>query len=154
MTKRKLFGSVWIFSRKNFDYMKLLHVWMSRLHLNCNKWWDKTRFDHNLCSNLKLVSAIFYQIFIYLQIIALKKNEKCFLFHLKSSFRSRDIQIFVFPSSPLFPPVSHCFRGWSKINLKVYNVINCPNKNLIIHFFWYLEKGKRYALKLCPLIEY
>ena len=26
-----------------------------------------------------------------------------FLFHLKSSFRSRDIQIFVFWSSPLFP---------------------------------------------------
>ena len=29
-----------------------------------------------------------------------KKYEKCFLFHLKSSFRSRDIQIFVFFSLP------------------------------------------------------
>ena len=45
---------------------------------------------------LKLVSAIFYQIFIYHQMIALKKYEKCFLFHLKSSFRSRDIQVFVY----------------------------------------------------------
>ena len=79
---------------------------------------------------LKLVSAIFCQFSISHQIIALKNYEKCFLFHLKSSFRSRDIQIFVFPSSPLFLPVSHCFRDWSKINLKVYDVINCLNKNL------------------------
>ena len=38
------------------------------------------------------------------------KTEKCFLFHLKSFFRSQDIQIFVFPSSPLFPPVNHCLE--------------------------------------------
>ena len=44
------------------------------------------------------------------------------LFRLKSSFRSRDIQIFVFPSSPLFLNVGHCFRRWSKINIKVYDV--------------------------------
>ena len=37
--------------------------------------------------------------------------ENVFLFHVKSSFCSRDIQIFTFPSSPLFLPVSHCFRG-------------------------------------------
>ena len=65
------------------------------------------------------------------------KTMKNFLFHLKSSFRSRDIQIFVFLSSPLFSPVSHCFRGWWKITLKFYNVINCPNKNLITHLVWY-----------------
>ena len=64
------------------------------------------------------------------------------LFHLKSSFCSWDIQIFVFQSSPPFFPVGHCFRGWSKINLKVY-VIHFLNKNLITHFVWYLEKGKR-----------
>ena len=60
---------------------------------------------------LKLVSVIFYQIFIFLQMIALQKLKDVFLFHLKSSFRSRDIQIFVFPSSPLFSPVIHCFGG-------------------------------------------
>ena len=43
---------------------------------------------------LKLVSALFYQIFIFYQII------KCFLFHLKSSFRSQDIHIFVVFSLP------------------------------------------------------
>ena len=53
-----------------------------------------------------------------------------FLFHLKSSFRSRDIQMFVFLSSPLFLPVSHCFGGCLKINLKVYDVINCLNMNV------------------------
>ena len=50
---------------------------------------------------------------------------------------------FLFLSSPLFLPVSHCFRGWSKKNLKVYDVINCQNKNLITHFVWYLEKEIR-----------
>ena len=44
---------------------------------------------------LKLVSAIFYQIFIFSPGDSPSKTEKCFLFHLKSSFRSRDIQIFV-----------------------------------------------------------
>ena len=67
-----------------------------------------------------------------------KNYEKCFLFHLKSSFRSRDIQIFLFSSSPLFLPVDHCFREWSKINLKVYDVTNCLNKNLKDNF-WQLR---------------
>ena len=41
----------------------------------------------------------------YHQMIAFRKYEKCFLFHLKSSFRSWDIQVFVFSS----PPLSHIF---------------------------------------------
>ena len=76
-----------------------------------------------------------------------KTTKNIFLFHLKSSFRSRDIQIFVFLSSPLFAPVSHCFRGWSEINLKVNDVINYLNKNLVTHFVWYLEKEKRYDIE-------
>ena len=70
---------------------------------------------------------------------------------VKGSFRSLDIQISVFP---LFFSVSHCFRAWSKINLKVYDVINWLNKNLITHFVWYLTKEKSMTLKLCPLIAY
>ena len=91
----------------------------------------------------KLVSAIFcYQFFIFHQMIRslFHSFEKCFLFHLKSSFRSWDIQIFVFLSFPLFFPVTHGFRGWSKKNLKVYDVINSLHKNLITHFVWYLAK--------------
>ena len=71
---------------------------------------------------LKLVSAIFYQFFIFSPNASPSKTEKCFLFHLKSSFCSQDIQIFVFSSSPLFFPVSHRIRGWFNRNLKVYDV--------------------------------
>ena len=74
-----------------------------------------------------------------------KTMKGVFLFHLKSSFR--DIQIFVFLNSPLFLPASYCLRAWSKINPKVYDVINCLNKNLITRFVWYLEKEKRYHVE-------
>ena len=48
---------------------------------------------------LNLVSGIFYKIFIFLtKWYAFKNYEKYFLFHLKSSFRSQDIRIFlIFP---------------------------------------------------------
>ena len=72
-----------------------------------------------------------------------KSIKKCFLFHLKSSFCSQDIQTFVFSSSPLFLPVSHCVGGCLKVSLKVYDVINCLNKNLITHCVWYLGKEKK-----------
>ena len=46
--------------------------------------------------NLKLLYAIFYQIFIFSPNDSPSKTTKSvFLFHLKSSFRSRDTQIFV-----------------------------------------------------------
>ena len=94
------------------------------------------------------MSAIFYQIFIFDQMIALQKLWKMFfLFHLKSSFFFPDIQIFVLPFSPLFLPVSHCFRGWSKLNRKVYDVIMCLNKNLITRFALCLEKKKWYDIE-------
>ena len=95
---------------------------------------------------LKFVSTIFYQIFNSHELIHLQKLWKK-LFLLKSFFHSRDIWILVFPASPLFLPVRHCFRGWSKINLKVYDVISCLNKNLPTHFVWYLEKAKSYEIE-------
>ena len=48
------------------------------------------------------MSAIFYQIFVFSPNDNPLKTENCFLFHLKSSFRSPGIQIFVFSSSSLF----------------------------------------------------
>ena len=72
-------------------------------------------------------------LFIFPQMIALKQLPKCFLFHLKSSFPSQDIQMFVFSSFPLLFFIDLCFRGWSKKNLKVYDVISFLNKNLKIH---------------------
>ena len=49
---------------------------------------------------LKLLFAIFYQIFIFSPNDRPLKTEKCFLFHQKNSFHSRDNQIFVFFSLP------------------------------------------------------
>ena len=97
-----------------------------------------------LHSILKLASAIFIRFFH--QMIALQKLWKM-LFHLKSSFRSWDIQFFVFLSFPYLLPVGYCFRGWSKLNLKVHDVTTCLNKNSIRHFVWYLEKGKKYDIE-------
>ena len=55
-------------------------------------------------SSLKLLSTICYQIFVFSPDDSSSKTEKCFLFHLKSSFRSQDIQIFVIFCFPfLFP---------------------------------------------------
>ena len=48
----------------------------------------------NQTVSLKLVSGIFYQFFIFLPNDSpLKTMKYVFLFHLKSSFRSQDIQI-------------------------------------------------------------
>ena len=90
------------------------------------------------------MSAISPNFYFFTKWWPLKNCKKCLLFHLKSSFRSRDIQFFVFLSFPLFLPVGYCCRGWSKINLKVHDAINCLNKNSVTHFVWYLGKEKRY----------
>ena len=81
-----------------------------------------------------------------------KKYEKRFLFHLKSSFLSQDIQVFVFSSPPLLLPVSHCFSGWSKKNLKVYDGIDCISKSLITQFVWYLNEIG-YDIKILSIIR-
>ena len=47
--------------------------------------------------------------------------------------------------------VKDCFRGRSKINLKVYDVINCLNKNLVTHFVLSLEKEKRYDIEILSI---
>ena len=86
------------------------------------------------------VRYFFIKFLFFIKWKPFKNYGKCFLFHLNSSFCSRDIQVLVFSSSPLFLPVSHCLRGWSKKNLKVCDVINFLNKNLIKHFVWYLEE--------------
>ena len=121
-------------------------------------WWKKKLLQLIKVKLLKLlllnlVSANFHQFFIFDQMIALQILWNTFLFHLKSSSHSPDIQIFVFLTSPLFFPVSHCFRGWSNINLIVCNIINWVNKNSITYFVWDLGKGGM-TLKLCLLIEY
>ena len=84
---------------------------------------------------------------IFHQMIALQQLLKMFFVLSKKLFSLLRYSASCIPSSPLFLLVSHCFRAWSKINLKVYDVNNCLNKNLIIHFVWYLEKKKRYDIE-------
>ena len=70
----------------------------------CSKLTIKTERRHLRRSDVFIVKACvryFYQFFIFF--IKFKNYEKCFLFHIKSSFRSRDIQIFVFFPFPHFP---------------------------------------------------
>ena len=106
-------------------------------------------FLKNICLwNFKACARYFFKKkLLFTKWQSFKNYERYFLFHLKSSFRSQDIQILLFPPSPIFLPVSHCLRAWSKINLKDSDVINCLNKNFITQFVWYLEKEKRYDIK-------
>ena len=118
--------------------------------LYCASGWSySTAFKPCLLFFIKLFFLYFFQIYIYFSPndSTSKTIKNVFLFHLKSSFRSQNINIFVFLSSPLFLPVSHCLRGCFKINLKVYDVINYLNNNLITHFVWYPEKEKRYDIE-------
>ena len=88
-------------------------------------------------------NIIFYQIFIFHQMIALRKLWKTFFISSKILFsfsRYSKFCILVFPS---FLPVNHCLRGWSRKNLEIYHVINCLNKSYITHFIWYPEKEIR-----------
>ena len=85
---------------------------------------------------LKACVGYFHHILFFYEMIVLKKLWKMLFISSKKLF-------FVFLSFPLFLPVNHCFRGWSKINLKVHDVINCLNKYSITHFVWYLQKEKK-----------
>ena len=101
--------------------------------------------------HLKLVSAIFYQTFIFHKMTAPQKLWKMFFISSKKLFslsRYSNFCIFVFP---LFYSVSHCFRVWSKKIIKVYDAINCLNMSLMTHFVWYLEKKIRYDIKTLPI---
>ena len=96
-------------------------------------------------TSLKLVSAIFIKFLFLYQMIALPKLWK--MVFISSGKLITFSRYFVFLSLPLFLPVSHCFGGWLKINLKVHDVIKCLNKNSITHFVWYFEREKRYDIE-------
>ena len=75
----------------------------------------------NTGGSLKFVSAIFYQIFIFSPNDTPSKTVKNVLFHLKSSFCSQDIQIFV-----IFPLPLHTFQvqknKWKWNNLRSHEL--------------------------------
>ena len=96
---------------------------------------------------LKLVSAIFIKFLFFDQMIALQKLWKMLFTSSKKLFCSQDIRFLYFCPSLFFLPISHCFGGWLKINVKVHDVINCLNKNSIKHSVWYPENEKRYDIE-------
>ena len=79
------------------------------------------------------MAATFYQVFIFHQMIALQNHEKKFF----SSKKLLSIEIFkpLYFHLPLFFPISHCFRGWSKKRLKVNDI-----DNIFCLIYW--EKNK------------
>ena len=114
-------------------------IWMLRISGRKEKSYNDISF------NLKVCAHYFIRNFYSSPNDRPSKTMKHVFYFM--SFRSWDIHIFLFPPSPLFLPVSHCLRAWLKINLKVYDAINCLNKNLITHFVWYLEKEKSYHVE-------
>ena len=72
-----------------------------------------------------------------------KMMKNVFFISCKKLFSFSRYSNFGNSSAPLFFPVSHCSRGWFKKNFKVYDTINCLNKNLTTYYVWYLEKEIR-----------
>ena len=70
-----------------------------------------TSLKINMLICLKLVSAIFYQIFNFPLDDNSSKTINFFFFHLKSFFPSRDIQIFVFCLPLFFSLLTIALRG-------------------------------------------
>ena len=80
------------------------------------------------------MSAIFHQIFIFRQMIALQKLWKMFFISSKKLFsflRYLNFCIFVFPS---FFPCQPLVQRLNQENLKIYDVINC-----LTHQLWDIE---------------
>ena len=97
-------------------------------------------------SFFKACVRYFFKTFYFSPNESFKTYERFFI-SSKKLFSFSRYSIFVFSPSPIFLPVSHRLRDWSKINLKDSDVINCLNKNLVTHFVWYLEKEKKYNIE-------
>ena len=96
---------------------------------------------------LKLVSIIFYQFLFLHQMIALWKLWKMLFISSKKLFSFLRYSNFCISLFLSFSPCQPCFKRWSKINLKIYDIINCLNKNLITDFVWYHLKEKSYDIE-------
>ena len=97
------------------------------------------------------MSTIFIKFLFFNKDIEFQKLWKMLFIFSKKLFSSSSYSNFWIPVLSFFLPVGHCLRRWSKLNLKVYNVINCLNKNLITNFVWYFEKKKRYDIETLPI---
>ena len=115
------------------------------------------KMTHKFHVFIKLLSVIFWEIFIFHQMIVLQKLRKMFLISSKNFFlflRYSNFCISVFHSFSLCQPLLYRlledkFSSWWRLQLS--------KKELNTHIVWYLEKENKYkgmALKPFPLIEY
>ena len=70
------------------------------------------------------------------------KNVFYFIFLFQALFVLEIFKVFYFRLPLFFSPVSHCFGGWSKKNLKVHDDINCLSKKLITSCLISWERNK------------
>ena len=116
------------------DIIKTVNFWIFVSIVNCC--WRLLVIFY--IAKFMLVSAIFYQIFMFfLPNDSPSKTKKCFLFHLKSSFCSRDIKIFVI----------FCLSTLSRYKRTngsgiIYDVMNC------CHEFLFFEHRNRQLLSI------
>ena len=92
---------------------------------------------------VKFVSAIFYQIFIFHQMIAIQKLWKIIFVSSKKALFVLEIFKFLYICPSLFFALSAIALEIDSRKMLVYDVVNCLNKNLNTHYVWYLEKEIR-----------
>ena len=102
---------------------------------------EKILSDTNML--LKFVSAIFYQIFIFHQMIAIQKLWKIIFVSSKKALFVLEIFKFFYIRPSLFFALSAIALEIDSRKMLVYDVVNCLNKNLNTHYVWYLEKEIR-----------
>ena len=123
------------------NYVKFhLHTEKDNLYFYKNSTNQTLTFISSKAVYFKTCVHYFSSNFYFHEMIALQKQWKMFFISCKKLFSFSWYSNFCISVFPSFFPVSHCFKGWFKKNLKVHDVIHSLNKDLIIHYVWYLEE--------------
>ena len=107
-------------ANQRVNFKDISEKWIRGIH-NLNILMTIKIYPFTMIVCLKYLWSLFERLYVHLFSIFHKKKSceiwkkkncgKCFLVHLKSSFRSRDIQIFIFSSFPVSFPDDHCWRS-------------------------------------------
>ena len=100
-----------------------------------------------LARTIFLVSATFIKFLFFPRIIALQKLWKMVFISSKELFSFSRYSFFCISVLSFFSTCWPLLRGWSKVNFKVHDVINCLSKSSRTHSVWYLEKEERYDIE-------
>ena len=110
----------------------------------CNRFYFEKQSDNKnyIITPLKLV-CYFLSNFYFSPNDSPSKSMKNVFIWFKKLFSFSRYLVFFFCLPIVFSlSTIDCFSGWSKVNLKVYDIIKCLNKNLT-HFVWYIGEEKR-----------